>query len=639
MIYLAGTDFSHLTNDELVNGIKALNIPDYIRTKSYGIDVRETLAQMTEMLMQLAYNQGMNPQQAQNWVSQLNNKIVKGQVTMSDLTQEVKEALTGGAVAVVGVGAVGTSNIVNGAVTSGKTDFLLEQKNLINPYKVSNGQVNRLTGSILSNELFEHTDYIDVSNLTNLVFSPLPTELARVSFAFYDENLDFISGDNMEGKVYISKPQGASKMRISWRVDDVTSKDSVQLESGTLATDYEPYAMEISQLKLDGDQISNNTISASKLEFAKFLENQPEKDYEVISLNSYNNPLNDGKILNSSGELVQTQYTSDYTVTNSIPVKGDTLYYAKFRNALIYNGGTPIKFIDNTGNDFININTPNVATHIRLSVDIDLVSDLSIIRRTPLDDERIFEIPNLMTSSYSRFSDKTIASFGDSITGNNPTIVNTIQSRLGNTSLNFGIGGAKMAERNDVEQTAGGGHTANSGIRIAESIVSGDFSAQRTYTNAMYTGATLDRILSTIDLLESTDFNTIDYATVQFGANDYLQGVPIGTIDSDRYTFMGAYRIFLETIMGAYPNIKLLLVSTPINYNAAPKEMTIADYVQATKEVADYFNLPFLDNYTNAGINKANRLSFFNSNDGVHPNDTGLTHLGNRIASAIGTNY
>lgn len=126
MIYLAGTDFSHLTDEELLNGIKALNIPDYIRSKSYGIDVRETLAQMTEMLMQLAYNQGMNPQQAQDWVSQLNNKITKGQVTMSDLSQEIKEAFTGGAVAVVGVDAVDTVNVKNGAITIEKISFTAE---------------------------------------------------------------------------------------------------------------------------------------------------------------------------------------------------------------------------------------------------------------------------------------------------------------------------------------------------------------------------------------------------------------------------------------------------------------------------------------------------------------------------------
>ena len=120
MIYLAGTDFSHLTSDELIKGIKALDLPDYIRSKAYGIDVRETLAQMTEMLMQLAYNQGMNPQEAQDFVYRINNKISKGEVAMSDLTQEVKEAMTGGSVAVVGVDAVDTENIKNSAVTANK---------------------------------------------------------------------------------------------------------------------------------------------------------------------------------------------------------------------------------------------------------------------------------------------------------------------------------------------------------------------------------------------------------------------------------------------------------------------------------------------------------------------------------------
>ena len=120
---MAGTDFSHLTDDELINGIKALNIPDYIRSKSYGIDVRETLAQMTEMLMQLALNQGMSPQEAQDFMARFNNKITKGEVTMSDLTQEVKTAMTGGSVAVVGVDAVGTENIKDGAVTIEKLAF------------------------------------------------------------------------------------------------------------------------------------------------------------------------------------------------------------------------------------------------------------------------------------------------------------------------------------------------------------------------------------------------------------------------------------------------------------------------------------------------------------------------------------
>ena len=54
---------------------------------------------------------------------EIDEKIDKGNVTLNDLTQEVKEALTGGSVAVVGVDAVGTENIKDGAVTIEKLAF------------------------------------------------------------------------------------------------------------------------------------------------------------------------------------------------------------------------------------------------------------------------------------------------------------------------------------------------------------------------------------------------------------------------------------------------------------------------------------------------------------------------------------
>ena len=160
MIYLAGTDFSHLTDDELLNGIKSLNIPDYIRSKSYGIDVRETLAQMTEMLIQLAYNQGLNPQQAQEFVYRINNKINKGDVSMSDLTQEVKEALTGGAVAVVGESSVNTTNIVDDAVTVKK--LANGVRNDLGYYNSSwvDGKFIATNGTIGNGEMYAYTDLI-----------------------------------------------------------------------------------------------------------------------------------------------------------------------------------------------------------------------------------------------------------------------------------------------------------------------------------------------------------------------------------------------------------------------------------------------------------------------------------------------
>ena len=88
---MAGTDFSHLTNDELIKGIKALDLPDYIRSKAYGVDVRETLAQMTEMTIQLGVNMGLSPDDALKWARKLQETV-----SQSEFDSWVATLLDGG---------------------------------------------------------------------------------------------------------------------------------------------------------------------------------------------------------------------------------------------------------------------------------------------------------------------------------------------------------------------------------------------------------------------------------------------------------------------------------------------------------------------------------------------------------------
>ena len=88
---MAGTDFSHLTNDELIKGIKALDLPDYIRSKAYGVDVRETLAQMTEMTIQLGVNMGLSPDDALKWARKLQESV-----SQSEFDSWVATLLDGG---------------------------------------------------------------------------------------------------------------------------------------------------------------------------------------------------------------------------------------------------------------------------------------------------------------------------------------------------------------------------------------------------------------------------------------------------------------------------------------------------------------------------------------------------------------
>ena len=108
----------------------------FIREKGYGADTREAIAQALERVYHdalisgnanmevsmarknfkdLASRLDAGEQVALNALEEANRKIddASGTVTMDNLTQEVKTAMTGGSVAVVGEGAVGLINLNN----------------------------------------------------------------------------------------------------------------------------------------------------------------------------------------------------------------------------------------------------------------------------------------------------------------------------------------------------------------------------------------------------------------------------------------------------------------------------------------------------------------------------------------------
>lgn len=69
------TDFTHLNNDELINGIRAINLPKHLRNKGYGVDMRESIAQLAEMTIQLGINMGLSPDEALRWSRKLQESV------------------------------------------------------------------------------------------------------------------------------------------------------------------------------------------------------------------------------------------------------------------------------------------------------------------------------------------------------------------------------------------------------------------------------------------------------------------------------------------------------------------------------------------------------------------------------------
>ena len=105
-------------SDEMLTNIGELNA-HLLLTLSYG---KITSDGFKIEVIKGADSGVVVPTNGSGLVKQIDGKIDKGNVTLNDLTQEVKEAMTGGSVAVVGIDAVGTENIKEDAVTTEKID-------------------------------------------------------------------------------------------------------------------------------------------------------------------------------------------------------------------------------------------------------------------------------------------------------------------------------------------------------------------------------------------------------------------------------------------------------------------------------------------------------------------------------------
>ena len=233
--------------------------------------------------MQLAFNQGMDPQQAKDWVSKLNNKIDKGEVTMSDLSQEVKEALTGGSVAVVGVDAVGTENIKNSAVTTNKlandsvsatkTDFIDTSSNLFNKDSViKNKNISEVTGEIGEFSNRSVSDYISV-NPSSTYYTANVEKVVR-----FDENKQVISGHfpKITGSLWTTTPE-THFVRVQLLTADL---DIAQMNESE-AKPYEPYyvrlkddiAVELKKGSVETEHISDKAVKIEQMDITQANEN------------------------------------------------------------------------------------------------------------------------------------------------------------------------------------------------------------------------------------------------------------------------------------------------------------------------------------------------------------------------------
>lgn len=142
----------------------------------------------------------------------------------------------------------------------------------------------------------------------------------------------------------------------------------------------------------------------------------------------------------------------------------------------------------------------------------------------------------------------------------------------------------------------------------------------------------------------------VDLITFWGGFNDYNAGVVVSTLEEqldtstrDVTTFYGGLLACVEKILATYPLKQLVLIGTTPFYMGSgwqtrtnSKKLTIIDYVNAVKEVAEYYSIPFLDLLHTSGFNDYNYATYYlDQNYWLHPNATGNAVVGKKIAGFI----
>lgn len=246
---------------------------------------------------------------------------------------------------------------------------------------------------------------------------------------------------------------------------------------------------------------------------------------------------------------------------------------------------------------------------------------------------------------------KTIVNFGDSIFGNyqdETSVSNSIAKITNANVVNMGFGGCRMSQRSETFWNA------FSMCNLADSIANKDFTLQDTaLQNKPIDDYVPPYFDTSIQALKSIDFSKIDYITISYGTNDYTAGTLLDNEENplDQTTWAGALRYSIQTLLTAYPNLRIL-IGTPIwrcwlNNEKTEIEntsdertfpngnYTLPQMVEKAIEIGKEYHIPVLNAYDNLSINKFNWSSIFSSTDTTHPNEYGRACLGKEYAYAL----
>ena len=129
-----------------------------------------------------------------------------------------------------------------------------------------------------------------------------------------------------------------------------------------------------------------------------------------------------------------------------------------------------------------------------------------------------------------------------------------------------------------------------------------------------------------------------DIVVVFGGTNDYGHGdAPLGEMqDRTVWTYYGALHVLFTSLIEKYPAAQIVVL-TPLHRDDEEKRTpTLKPFVDATRQVAEFYSLPVLDLWANYGIQpRIPVMKEMYVPDGLHPNDAGHAILANKLRAFL----
>ena len=602
--------FSKISNS-VINGSDFQILSEAIKTTS---EYAEKLKEGTENIeLQYAYK--------------LNEKMNKDDVlSMANMGQDVKEAMTGGSVAVVGENAVLTDNIVDRQVTPEKISYSRKSgnnkpANLLNPNAIKTGFYITSTGEEQSTSNMEVycTDYIKVYPgkkyiVKNLVANP---------GAWFDKSKRFIALLSSSGgsPCEIIAPSNAEFLR--WNGDASTPVSSTMIiEGDSYPNEYIPYSVGDGNFKYELDWLTlnkNNFKDEEKLISIKnIIEVKKEPSNTVINLLNpatikKNNFINDtGEEQSTSNEVYCTEFIKVYPTKKYIVKK-----LLGYSGAWYDDKKKFISTLESTKKNQNEIIAPSNAEFLRWNGDAStpINSTMIIFNGTSYPDEYIpysdykiiytieglecsssvHDANNSSNSNSDYYKDILWATFGDSITWQD--------------GMPYGVG----PQRGEIAKGYQTLVKQNIGINYRNEGVSGD---------------------TVKDMFEVYKRSSKDFKIASFsaGTNDLMR-------KTDMEEFKNTLKELCEYISTETPDVQVFFM-TPIQRKDDSREtkekgtIYLIDYVNAIIEVCSDYGFPVIDLYRNGQLNKAN-IEKYTKGDGLHPIDKGYAKFANLICDMI----